>query len=160
MSHTPLPYLPLGRMFGFLTKQYIGIVSRKMENTPIHRYYYPLYIIGKNSGKISQQQLSDQVLIDKVSLVRILDGLTDDGLIERKTNPKDRRQHLLSVTSKGLPWIEIIEQTMRETDQLFLDLVSESGHDCLKSKMTEMFEGVKEIATQDVELIYKKLAQK
>ena len=159
MSHTPLPYLPLGRMFGFLTKQYIGIVSRKMENTPVHRYYYPLYIIGKNSGKISQQQLADHVLTDKVSLVRILDGLADDGLIERKVNPKDRRQHLLSVTSKGLPWIEIIEQIMRETDQIFLGLVSGSEEDALREKMMEMFSGAKELAADDIELFYTEQAK-
>ena len=68
-------FLPLGKVFGFLTKKYIGIVSEKMRTTPIADNYFALLTIGLNSGKISQQELADHLLTDKVSLVRILDSL-------------------------------------------------------------------------------------
>lgn len=155
MTYTPIPYIPLGRVFGFLTKQYIGILSKKMEDSPVDRYYFPLYIIGKNSGKISQQQLADQLLTDKVSLVRILDNLAEDGLIERKVNPNDRRQHLLCVTEKGQPWIEEIEKCMHETDELFIQLVAASNPD-IHSQLLEMMHSAKELIVQDIELFYNK----
>src|SRR5688572_26146124 len=110
MEPSHVENLPLGRIFGFLTKQYIGLLAKRMENTPVERYYYALMIIGQNSGKISQQQLADQLLTDKVCMVRMLDCLEKDGLIERTVNPGDRRQHLLSVTEKGRPWVMEIEK--------------------------------------------------
>ena len=111
----------LGRSFGYLTKQYIGTLSAKLEGVPVQRYYYPLYIIGKSSGKICQQQLADQLLMDKVSIVRILNALTEDGYIERKVNPEDRREHLLHITKKGKPWVKSIENSLKETDAQFPD---------------------------------------
>lgn len=144
----------LGRMLGFLTKQYIGHLARRMENTPIERYYYPLFIIGKHSGCITQQQLADQLLIDKVNMVRILDILSADGYIERKVNPADRREHLLFVTEKGLPWVDEIEQGLQETDALFLSLLPESQQVSFRESLLQLIEQTRNMPVEQVELFY------
>lgn len=144
----------LGRMFGFLTKQYIGHLTRRMENTPIERYYYPLFIIGKHSGSITQQQLADQLLIDKVNMVRILDVLCTDGYIERRVNPTDRRQHLLYVTEKGLPWVDEIELGLKETDDLFLSMLDEEQRVIFRNALLQLIEQTRNLPVEQVELFY------
>jgi MarR family transcriptional regulator for hemolysin len=147
---------PLGRAFSFLTKQYIGKLAARMSNTPVERYYYPLYVIGKNTGKISQQELADQILMDKVSLVRILDALTDDGFVERKTNPKDRRQHMLNITPKAEPWIDEIEKGIKETNDYFFSLLDPGLHANFEQILSELITKSKEIPADQFEIFYNK----
>jgi MarR family transcriptional regulator for hemolysin len=151
---------PLGRIFGFLTKQYIGQLALRMKGTPIERYYYALYIIAKNSGKISQQELADQVLTDKVSLVRILDVLTEDGWIERTKNPADRRQHLLSITDKAEPWIQEIEDGLRETNDYFFEFLPEEKREEFRSMLSLMVCKAKNLQIEDIEIFYNRPNQK
>lgn len=152
--------LKLGWILGYLTKQYVGHVMKQMEKTPVTRYYFPLYLIGKNTGKICQQQLADKLLMDKVSLVRILDALTEEGFIERKVNPADRRQHLLHVTKSGADWIPEIEKTLNETDALFFDLIPEKDRAIFKQNLEIIVEATKHFSVEDVELYYDRTHKK
>ncbi|MGV3630080.1 MAG: MarR family winged helix-turn-helix transcriptional regulator [Bacteroidota bacterium] len=149
--------LTLGRIFGFLTKQYIGYLAKRMENTPINRYYYPLYIIGKNSGNISQQELADQLLSDKVSMVRILDCLAEDGYVERRVNPSDRRQHLLYITDTGKPWVDEIEAALNETDEFFLNFIERKDRVKFMIQLQEIIRQTKDLPVEQVELFYNRI---
>lgn len=146
--------LKLGWILGYLTKQYVGLVMKQMEKSPVSRYYFPLYLIGKNSGKICQQQLANTLLMDKVSLVRILDNLTEEGFIERKVNPKDRRQHLLHVTEKGEMWIPSIEQALCEADEQFYRLIPENERQLFKKNLEKIVEETKHFKVENIELYY------
>lgn len=148
--------LPLGRMLGFLTKQYIGLFAKRMENTPVERYYLALMLIGQNSGKISQQQLADQLLTDKVCMVRMLDCLSRDGFIERAVNPEDRRQHLLSVTEKGKPWVKEIEKAQQETEAIFLASLG-AGAGSFQKELKNLCTSVIDLPVEEVELFYNRI---
>ncbi len=147
---------PLGRFFSFLTKQYIGKLALQMEHTPVERYYFPLYLIGKNNGVITQQELADQLLTDKVSMVRILDALQKDGFIERKTNPEDRRQRQLHITAKAEPWILEIEKGIRETNEYFFNLLDPSLHANFRLILTELITKTQDIPADQFEFFYPK----
>lgn len=149
--------LTLGRMLGFLTRQYIGFLAKRMTHTPVERYYYPLYLIGKNSGTISQQQLANHLLTDKVSMVRILDVLAEEGYIERRVNPEDRRQHLLHVTKKGEPWIGEIEQALNETDDFFLSMLPKEQRALFRQQLLTLVNVSKELPVEEVELFYNRV---
>lgn len=146
----------LGRTFSFLTKQYLGKLAQVMSHTPVERYYYPLYIIGKNNGKISQQELANHLLTDKVSVVRILDALTSDGFIERTVNPKDRRQHLLTITPKAEPWIKDIEKGIQETNDYFLHLLPEELRKPFEESLNQLIRQTSEIKSDQYEIFIQK----
>lgn len=150
----------MGRLFGLLTKQYIGLLAGKMKNTPIERYYFPFYLIAQHSGKISQQELADQLFTDKVSIVRVLDSLTNDGIIERKTNPNDRRQHLLSITEKGKPWIEIVENALNECDAHFFNFLPEEERANLHANLQLMANESLKNPTEEIEILYQRVHDK
>ena len=147
-------FLPLGNVFGFLTKKYIGIVSEKMSQTPVAKNYFALLTIGLNTEKISQQELADHLLTDKVSLVRILDSLEKDELIERITNPNDRRQHLLKITEKGFPWISKIQKVLKEADEAFLQFIAPEHRACFRNELKSLCHSVKTLPAEEIELVY------
>lgn len=147
---------PLGRVFSFLTKQYIGRVSNQFHDTPVERYYFALYLIGKHDGKISQQELADLLLIDKVSLVRILDALTADGLIERIVNPNDRRQHILKATPKAEEWVNQIHNELQAQNDYFISLVDEEYRDGFIEGLKQLVCRAKDIPSDQIKLFLNK----
>ena len=52
-----------------------------------------------DEGVLTQQQIADITMRDKNSIVKLIDGLESKKLLKRVSNPKDRRQNLIQVTS-------------------------------------------------------------
>lgn len=59
-----------------------------------------LHFVNRNPG-LSVADLLDILKITKQSLARVLKQLVDDGYVERRTGPSDRRQRLLHPTPRG-----------------------------------------------------------
>ncbi len=81
----------------------------------VHRY-----------GSITQKELQEILQIQQGSLSELLSKMESSGLIERKRNPEDRRQVVLSLTEKGSE-IERAnhERVMKENMELFSSLSNE-----------------------------------
>ncbi len=52
-------------------------------------------------GPVSQQQLGEQLGIDRTTVVELIDDLEGQGVVERRRNPADRRSYALHLTAKG-----------------------------------------------------------
>lgn len=60
-------------------------------------------------GELSQTDLADRMNIEPPTLVRVLDCMAREGLIERCADPNDRRKNLIRPTAKAVPiWERII----------------------------------------------------
>jgi MarR family transcriptional regulator, transcriptional regulator for hemolysin len=62
-----------------------------------------------NEG-MSQARLAELADVDQMTMVRILDRMQADGLLERRADPADRRARSLFLTSKAKPLLEKIWQ--------------------------------------------------
>jgi len=154
MENKMYEQIPLGRIFSILTKKYLGFLSLQLKDSPVQRYFHPLYLIGKNSGNISQQQLASYLVSDKVSIVRVIDSLEKEKLIERKKNPEDRRQHLLCITKKAEPWIEKIAEAIQKTDKVFSSFLQKEMQPNFKPEMIKLMKQVIELPAEEIELFY------
>ncbi len=71
-----------------------------------------------NEG-IHQKGLADLLEIESITLVRLLDGMQERGLVERRPHPTDRRMTLLYLTPESHPLLQVMqtlgEQTRNET---------------------------------------------
>lgn len=59
-----------------------------------------LFRLREQEG-LSQVDLADVLELQPISLVRLLDRLVEHGLLERRTDPRDRRANQLFLTSAG-----------------------------------------------------------
>src|SRR6201985_1956993 len=55
---------------------------------------------------IKQSELAEMLDLQPISLTRLLDGLADNGLIERRPDPGDRRAKRLFLTPAAHPLLE------------------------------------------------------
>lgn len=73
----------------------------------------------QGDGELSQRALADRIVIDGATLVRHLDRLEADGLIERRRDPADRRVVRVAVTDAGRG---MYERLARVADRLEAEL--------------------------------------
>jgi len=64
------------------------------------RQFALLGAVARQEGQ-SQQAVAGQVAIPTSTMVALVDHLEEEGLIERRPHPSDRRTRMLHLTSKG-----------------------------------------------------------
>jgi DNA-binding MarR family transcriptional regulator len=53
------------------------------------------------AGELSQQAIGEELLIDRTTMVAMIDALERAGLVLRERNPNDRRAYAVKLTPKG-----------------------------------------------------------
>ena len=117
---------PLGRMFSFLGKSYLQLLRSKLQHLEIDRNYFALILIENNAGEINQQQLAVLLDTDKVSVVRVVDYLSEKGFVKRVRTSDDRRKHNLVLTEKAKAALPEIKKCISELNQLVFSGLSET----------------------------------
>ncbi|GAA0605394.1 MarR family transcriptional regulator [Paenochrobactrum glaciei] len=116
-------------------------VSRKIrtifnKKVTEHGLTYPrartlLRLIRKPYMK--QSELAFELELEQATMVRLLDRLEENGVIERHPDPNDRRAKLLVLTPHGVEQAELVRsigETMRK--QMFQNIKAEELMACIE----------------------------
>lgn len=97
----------VGRAFGFLVHDVSRLIKRRFERRarrmglPITRQQAAVMLnIAANEG-VSQTEVAAWLGIEPIALVRMLDKLHEEGLVERRAHPTDRRIRTLWLTASA-----------------------------------------------------------
>jgi MarR family transcriptional regulator, transcriptional regulator for hemolysin len=97
------------RNFGFLTHDVSRLIKRRFDRKarqtglPITRRQAAVVLyIARNEG-VSQSEVATWLDLEPIALVRLLDKLNDEGLVERRAHPTDRRVRTLWLTAAAGP---------------------------------------------------------
>src|SRR5262249_20480298 len=111
------------RNFGFLVHDVSRLIKRRFDRKarqtglPITRRQAAVVLyVARNEG-VSQSEEASWLDLEPIALVRMLDKLNDEGLVERRAHPTDRRVRTLWLTPTALPVVTqilAINQTIRE----------------------------------------------
>lgn len=151
-----LKYKPIGRILGALTKQYFGALSKSLEHLGIDRHFYPLIVIDMTEEKCTQQYLSCMLDVDKVSMVRVMDYLMENGMITREVNIKDRREHLIKLTSKAKKILPEIYEGINKMNSLALKGLNKSEQAQFYLMMNKMSKNIENLPVNEVDIQLKK----
>ncbi|MEI6124107.1 MAG: MarR family transcriptional regulator [Bacteroidota bacterium] len=108
---------PIGRELAVIGKSYLHALNLMLNSLDIERNFYALLLIENAECKITQQQLACQLEIDKVSMLRSIDYLSENGYVQRIKNNLDKRTYSLELTPKArmaLPEIKKAYDTMNQ----------------------------------------------
>src|SRR6266576_882025 len=99
----------VGRAFGFLVHDVSRLIKRRFDRRarqmglPITRQQAAVVLnIAGNEG-VSQAEVATWLGIEPIALVRMLDKLHEEGLVERRSHPTDRRVRTLWLTPSARP---------------------------------------------------------
>jgi MarR family transcriptional regulator, transcriptional regulator for hemolysin len=113
----------LGRTFGLLVHDVSRLIKRGFDRRarqiglPLTRQQGAVVVyIARNEG-VSQAEVATWLGVEPIALVRMLDKLHDEGLVERRAHPTDRRVRTLWLTPAASPVVEqilAINQAIRD----------------------------------------------
>lgn len=114
---------PADRTFGFLVHDVSRLIKRRFDRRarqtglPITRRQAAVVLyVARNEG-VSQAEVATWLDIEPIALVRMLDKLAEEGLVERRAHPTDRRVRTLWLASGAEETVERIldiNQAIRE----------------------------------------------
>jgi DNA-binding MarR family transcriptional regulator len=97
----PEPTWDVIELLFFAYRDFVGDPDHALEALRFGRAHHRvLHFVNRNPG-MKVAELLDILRITKQSLGRVLKQLVDQGYIEQREGPQDRRQRLLHVTGKG-----------------------------------------------------------
>jgi MarR family transcriptional regulator, transcriptional regulator for hemolysin len=134
-----------GRNFGFLVHDVSRLIKRRFDRQarqtglPITRRQAAVVLyIARNEG-VSQTEVATWLDLEPIALVRMLDKLHEEGLVERRAHPTDRRVRTLWLTPAARPvvtQIQAINKTIR--DEAFLGMPAQA-----RDTVIEILDGIK-----------------
>ena len=88
-----------------------------------------LYFLRQEGNGLQQKELARTMGIESPSLVRLLDNLADKALIERRTDPTDRRSNTIYLTKKSEALFEQLDELSKQARESLLKDISEQDID-------------------------------
>lgn len=122
-----------------ISEVYLSTLSSIMKPFGIERYFAPLLFLCENSGKVTQKDLAEALKRDKVSTMRMVDYLSEKGLLIRTPDCNDRRCQILEVTDIALELLPKIKEGVQQTNDLLFKDFTEEEKVSFKKSMDKLF---------------------
>lgn len=137
MVDRPALRVRFGLRFSLLARRWRQVLELYLADAGLtDATWAPLVHLHETGGGISQKKLAALVGIDGSSLVRLLDILCRQGLVERRADEHDGRARLVYLTDDGLRRVEEIREQLTRGERDMLEGLSDSDIDT----MLEQFE--------------------
>lgn len=104
---------------------YTRSLTRELSSIDANHHFEVLLMLAKQQKPITQNQLAELLHIDKSRVAHIIFSMEESKIVLVKTNPADRRQHLISLSPNALKSIPDIEQKVMEINELANTGISE-----------------------------------
>ncbi len=123
-----MPPQPIKREFAFtimdvarLLKTYADQRARQFG---ISRAQWAVLIRIDRSEGLKQTELADMLDLQPITLTRLLDRLAENGLIERRSDPNDRRANRLYLMPAAKPLLDRLSDLGADMMEIVLDGLS------------------------------------
>lgn len=93
---------------------------------------------------LKQSDLAENLDLQPITLTRLVDRLCDNGLIERRADPNDRRAKRLYLTAAARPLLDRISGAVEELAEEVLAGMAPAGVDAILSQLGMARENLKQ----------------
>jgi MarR family transcriptional regulator for hemolysin len=94
---------------------------------------------------LKQAELADMLDLQPISLTRLLDGLSNNGLIERRPDPDDRRAKRLYLTQAARPLLEQLSTLGEELTEAAFAGMDEAEEAVLLQRLSAIKENLRRV---------------
>ncbi len=142
-----------------MAQQHYTLLLDRMRGHDLDRGFYALLTIAENDGRMSQQELAEAMHIEKVTMLRLIDMLSEKGYVERIGCANDRRKHHIRLLPKARPVVERIRSVYKELNQIAFKGLKAADRKLLIQHMNRMLGNLAIGDLRPVPLKYKKTAR-
>jgi len=87
---------------------------------------------------VSAKKLGERLDMDQVQVTRALNKLLDNGYIKRRTDPKDRRKVILTLSQEGAEVYQAIVDMAITLEQKFLEEIPKEAQKIFRDTLTRL----------------------
>ena len=98
--------------------------DQSIESYGITTQHLGILIYLNEYSVASQIEIGKALLIDRTTMVKMIDELEKVGYVKREKDPQDRRRHKIITTAKGSNQLPIFVQMMKDIEEEFLSPLS------------------------------------
>jgi MarR family transcriptional regulator, transcriptional regulator for hemolysin len=125
------------------------IDHRAKERGTTRAQWVVLFRLRAQEG-LSQVDLAEILELQPISLVRLLDRLVEQGLLERRHDPKDRRANRLFLTEQGRQLVDDLDSLR---DAIAADVLHDISDEAVATSLTTL-RSIKERAKTSSEIAH------
>ena len=113
-------------------------LASSLESLGMSGHEFAALHLLRDSGPLSQQQLSQGLRIHPSNLVGLLDALEAEGLVGRTRDPADRRRHIVGLTEPGLRRLAAAQKAAIDVERDLLEPLAPAERQELLSYLSRM----------------------
>ncbi len=127
MTPIPDPRARFGMRFSLLARRWRRAIDSRLAAAGLtDATWVPLVHLHETGGGITQKALAQRVGVDGSSLVRVLDILCRQNLVERRADASDGRARLIHLTETGQARVAEILRELAAAEQPLLAGLSDA----------------------------------
>ncbi|WP_405884002.1 MarR family winged helix-turn-helix transcriptional regulator [Streptomyces sp. NBC_01384] len=130
-SAPSVPPVPLESRLGYLLKHAQQRLARASAEAlaPFGIDGHELAVLAVLAAEypLSQVEVAGRLGVDRTTMVALVDGLEDHGLVERRRSPQDRRKNIVELTAAGRDCLDRAERARRAMERRFLAPLDEAA---------------------------------
>jgi DNA-binding MarR family transcriptional regulator len=107
-------------MLAPLLRELVAAEEPVLEAHGLTMWGYVVLLALDRSSMRTQAALAAAIGADKTRIIRTLDELQDDGYIERRPDPDDRRVRLLAITDTGRRVKDAVQDEIQRGEERWL----------------------------------------
>ncbi len=121
----------------FSSSQLENYIAKKLKPHGITLQQYNVLRIlrGVNPEPVSNNYIMERMIDRNSNSTRIVDKLVDKLLVEKKSNPKDRRGTLISILPAGMKLLEKLDPEIAELENVIQQVLSEEDCKMINNKL-------------------------
>lgn len=135
--------------FGFLVSDVSRLIRKRFDERArtigaTRAQWRTLTTLSRNEG-LNQGGLAELLEVEPITLCRMIDRLTEAGLVERRRDPADRRAWRIFLTDASRPMLGQLRELADELFDMALDGLSADDRDSLTAALTRVRTNLQEL---------------
>lgn len=131
-----------GFLFGKVLQQLENKFAEGLAPHHINARQYGVLLFVQGNPYSSQKDISENLQIDRTTMVSHIDHLEALGFVERTRNPNDRRSYSLMITDKGIDILDSRWEFLMNTELEVLDPLNEHERKLLKDFLIKIWKSL------------------
>lgn len=136
---------PLGKNITIISKSINYYFNKRLEKYNIKRNQLQILHYLNNKQGVSQNELGAALMVDKITITKLLKGLVEGGFVEKRKGKEDQRRKELYVTRKGDQLHTEVCDIMREVTDILFQGFSEGEKQIVGELLIRMTENIYDV---------------
>ncbi|AOY89330.1 MarR family transcriptional regulator [Marinobacter salinus] len=114
-----------------VTRRWRKMLDERLKDLGVTQARWSTMVYLEKGGEgLTQRELASLMAIENPTLVRLLDSLEQQGLIERRPCPNDRRARRLHLTDAGRKFMDVLSDRAEKLREEMLEGISDEEIEC------------------------------